>query len=629
MATITGRTVLANYTIGEYYGITDHFHIEDRLNQRKYEWTEIETRKLIKDIMGRWDDLKDMGNHDVSAFYNLGTTKLYNKDSRIKCIDDGQQRTITLAILMSQICIKLRNFYNISKSDVKKSKALNLLTSITQYLYVTDDVTNSYGNKIYTDSPEYKKLLDKLISMDKIEINKNDYDKSYHDLINVYNYIDSKILNKKWLVIDDSNIDDFIKFGQIFWSKTILDVITYSNLTNLQRMDAFEQDNDRSKPIQPAVKLRNNLTRLLLEKECDKKSISDEYALIIAEVNSNDEIRLDKMLFWSALIQTNETFKQYMIHDEIPNYLEKNSTTKDEQQNSVLNFLDTMLTHTKIINKVYKYDIDGLIIATRTEKDNIKNIVKCILLNDQIYSNHFLIKIFSKYNNNIDLTIKLLKSFFNKIIRYTKYGNGQSIQTKVNEALRKVYKKMDEDSTFNINDFESIINNHLSNYNSIPTVVTNLVNITLLRDTSSKDKNTVRSLLFRMEMEKNYMPFMSNYEDNKSAEIEHINSIFGNHELVGDLGNLTLFDYLNNVEAGKLDFNDKKPYYENSNFKGTRELVSLNNFLSTDVNKRKADMCLQLANILSSNEMEKNQFITEFNRHLTSKIKVKKVKELV
>ena len=87
-------------------GLLQKQNLEIPPYQRPYKWTEKNVNQLIDDI------IENSGNK--KSAYRLGTLVLYEKDNKLEIVD-GQQQTITLALIAYSICEYLNKTENKDK----------------------------------------------------------------------------------------------------------------------------------------------------------------------------------------------------------------------------------------------------------------------------------------------------------------------------------------------------------------------------------------------------------------------------------------------------------------------------------------------------------------------------------
>ncbi len=173
-------------------GLLQKQNLEIPPYQRPYKWTEKNVNQLIDDI------IENSGNK--KSAYRLGTLVLYEKDNKLEIVD-GQQRTITLALIAYSICEYLNKTENKDKLDFLLRAGQNI---------------NNY-------SPKFKLSFHHKLTLNNISEN-------------------TKIIKRR--------INDFDKESILFFFKKCeLVCVTLTNLT--EAFQFFDSQNARGKELEP------------------------------------------------------------------------------------------------------------------------------------------------------------------------------------------------------------------------------------------------------------------------------------------------------------------------------------------------------------------------------------------
>ena len=199
-------------------------------HQRYYDWTEEQVRELLSDLKEALDANK--------TCYFLGSIMLVNpSETTPRRINDGQQRLITLSLLIAACC---RRFTRRSQDQGRETLALRAL-------FNRPDNQTSH----LTDASSYQP---------RIEPPRNDKSK-YFNIVRGYDIGTNGLLTKAWKAIDDfvggmsrSTTVDLFDFLMNKVEVSVLDIPS-----DVDANAVFEALNARGKPLDHVDLIRNRL----------------------------------------------------------------------------------------------------------------------------------------------------------------------------------------------------------------------------------------------------------------------------------------------------------------------------------------------------------------------------------
>lgn len=241
-------------------------------NQRPYAWKKEQVLRLFNDLYAVYS------NPGSEHILNFITLKEDEENSKVKFIYDGQQRVVTLTLLLSAIVNKLQQV------DVNPAEGLR-----KKFLY--DSVWKRDGDeiqyKVIFEAPLANQMLHECI-MKNIELNQDhvfsDYDSALYEN---YNYL-KELIDIKFP--DSSDINSLLDFVDSILEKVHVIIIetSYENIAE----EMFETLNSTGLQLENFYILKNSLIRKLGEGD-----VRDEWSTI----ESNTD-RINKNKFLNAYV---------------------------------------------------------------------------------------------------------------------------------------------------------------------------------------------------------------------------------------------------------------------------------------------------------------------------------------
>lgn len=241
-------------------------------NQRPYAWKKEQVLRLFNDLYAVYS------NPGSEHILNFITLKEDEENSKVKFIYDGQQRVVTLTLLLSAIVNRLQQV------DVNPAEGLR-----KKFLY--NSVWKRDGDeiqyKVIFEAPLANQMLHECI-MKNIELNQDhvfsDYDSALYDN---YNYL-KELIDIKFH--DSSDINSLLDFVESILEKVHVIIIetSYENIAE----EMFETLNSTGLQLENFYILKNSLIRKLGEDD-----VRDEWSTI----ESNTD-RINKNKFLNAYV---------------------------------------------------------------------------------------------------------------------------------------------------------------------------------------------------------------------------------------------------------------------------------------------------------------------------------------
>jgi len=526
--------------------------------QRSYSWEESNWEDL-------WLDILALRNNEESIHY-LGTIVLQSEDNKTFIVIDGQQRIVTLSIIVIS-CLKLLTDLIDKGIEPEKNKERKEIF-INQYIGFKDPKSLTYESKLTLNEIDKDLYNSYLVQLKKPNLLSKLPD-SNKLLVNAYDYFITK-LESIGLKNSGESIADFIESilsTRLFFIQIVVD-------DTISAYTVFETLNARGVGLTTTDLLKNYLFSLL-DSEIDINTLQPRWNRIVNTIsyrnfpeflryyiNSQQQLVRADRLFREIKNKVTNKDSVFKILDELEKYSEI-YVALDDPENELWNDFDNCKDIRVLLNELKLFEVKQhktLLLAVyfklREHFESILMIIRAIT---------FRYNVIGKLNPN------LLEKAYNDAAIEVNNGNLKTPK-EIQKKLKDIY--IDDES------FKSYF-------------------ITKSFDTNkTKDKKLVRYILLSIEnqkYQKDYYPFDTN------ATIEHIfpenyvNEGIDN-SMINRLGNLTLLESTLNKECGNKPFKEKIKIYEKSQYSLTKEIIDNEDWNEDSIRNRQA----QLAKVATS-----------------------------
>ena len=505
--------------------------------QRSYSWDESNWEDL-------WLDILALKNNEETIHY-LGTIVLQTSDNKTFTIIDGQQRIVTLSIIILA-CLKLLSDLEVNGIEPEKNKERKEIF-INQYIGFKDPKALTYQSKLTLNDTD-KDLYNSYLVQFKTPLNTSKLPESNKLMVNAFDYFIKK-LESIGLKNDGEGIVDFIESvisSKLFFIQIVVD-------DTISAYTVFETLNARGVELTTTDLLKNYLFSLL-DNDIDITNLQPRWDKIVNTVsyrkfpvflryylNSQQPIVRTEKLFKEVKSKVNDRNKVFTIIDELEKYSDVYVSFEDPE------------------NELWR---------SYSNYNNIKKLLNELKLFDVQQYKSLLLSVYFKMNKYFESVLKIIRAI---TFRYNVIGklNPNELERAYNHAAIKVYKGEILTPQALQNELQRVYIDDESFKNSFSTKSF---------DTSkTKEKKLVRYILISIENQKynkDYYPF------DTDATIEHIfpenymnNEIEVDNSLIYRLGNLTLLESSLNKKCGNKSFNEKVEIYMKSQYELTRELT--------------------------------------------------------
>jgi uncharacterized protein with ParB-like and HNH nuclease domain len=502
--------------------------------QRSYSWEESNWEDL-------WLDILSLKNNEESVHY-LGTIVLQTKDNKNFTIIDGQQRIVTLSILILA-CLKLLDNLIERGIEPDKNKERKEIY-INQYIGFKDPKSLTYKSKITLNNTD-KDLFNSYLIQLKFPLNTSKLPESNKLMIKAFQYFQEKLKSIS-IDKDGESIVDFIETvisNRLFFIQIVVD-------DSLSAYTVFETLNARGVELTATDLLKNYLFSLL-DNEIDINNIQPRWDKIVNTVSYRN---------FPTFLRYYLNSQQNLVRGE---RLFKEIKGKISNRENVLKIMDDLERYSDVY--VAFDDPDN---ELWLENKNVKQILSELkLFNVQLHKS-LLLAVYFNLNNYFEDVLRIVRALtfrYNVIAKL----NPNDLERVYNKTAIKVHKgeiKTPKD-----------IQNELQNVYVNDEAFKNSFSVCLFDTRKTKEKKLVRYILLSLENQlynKDYHLFETN------ASIEHIfpENYFNEEEKLDEnmiyrLGNLTLLEPNLNKECGNKSFKEKIEYYKNSQYEITRKIA--------------------------------------------------------
>lgn len=630
---------LSNSSWSNLFSLSNRFNIP--MNQRSYEWKDNEIKKILNDIYEIFEEEK--------YIERMGSLILLEKGSS-KDIYDGQQRTITIILIINSIIRYLKKNYNDESlyTDYKLSLCINIyiLCDKTEYDIKFIEKYGENGNlpKIYCINPYdnkalcdifntyepiafyYNKINDN-VDNDEIEDNDvkfecklcnikcNSFKNFKSHLINIHKgdennlYKDEEYENdkKKSLIYDAYDIIietiinkkyDIKKLRSLYlFIMKEIDIQIFKSTDVEYVAKIFEWENNRGKPVNSLDIVKSNLLANIIDNK--KQEVFDNWTNLKSK---NHPIFTDygKKIFEISILLYNKKLIRKANNDYIELYEKIIQNNKEDTYNEFVKFEEIINTVITIIDYIKKNRYGKLILTNAKCTINFDGF-KYLLIPIIYYNNLYLDNVNSNINNN-----KLIKLITIWYYRNLGCNTFTFANLKYSNELIKYTNNYIEDKNFKYYDnLVSLFNKNCENkYNYI-----NKINEKTWK--GGTHRTQIKYLFLMYETLKTQDINILDLENKDIIDLEHIYPENKKNELsncnnIDKIGNFTLFESKNSQNNHKgnrsvkdNDYINKKKQYKDSTFKITRELYEkYKNFTENDINKRSLEILTELNEIL-------------------------------
>jgi uncharacterized protein with ParB-like and HNH nuclease domain len=529
--------------------------------QRSYSWDESNWEDL-------WLDILALKNNEESIHY-LGTIVLQTSDNRTFTIIDGQQRIVSLSIIILACLKLLTDLINDGIDSEKNSERKEIL--LNQYIGFKDPKALTYQSKLSlndTDKDLYSSYLVQL----KTPLNLSRLPDSNRLLVNAFNYFVNK-LESICLKNSGEDIVDFIESiisSKLFFIQIVVD-------DTLSAYTVFETLNARGVDLTTTDLLKNYLFSVL-DNEIDITNLQPRWDKIVNTVSYRNF----------------PVFLRYYINSQQPlirsDRLFKETKSKVSDKKAVLTLIDDLEKYSDIY--VALDDPENELWRNRNDYDDIKRILHELKLFNVQQHKSLLLAVYFKMNEHFKSVLKIIRAI---TFRYNVIGklNPNELERAYNRAAIKV-----NNST--IRKTETIQDELKSVYVDDETFK-NTFSTKSFNTSKTTDKKIVRYILLSIENQ-NHKKHYNTFDTN--VTIEHIfpenymnSEISVDNSMIYRLGNLTILEPSLNRECGNKPFIDKIKIYQRSQYDMTKKLLDYEEW-DTDSIKVRQDQLAKVAALI-------------------------------
>lgn len=545
------------------------------LFQRPYSWTKEKWETL-------WEDLMKLYSNEVEGSYFLGAIVTQSIPGTADGISpylviDGQQRLITLTILLAAMQHTLRNEKNQQFKDKYQKLAGELYDKI---------LTNQYkeGEEFYKvlptkeDSVTYQNILK--LKKDKIGVEKKGR------IYEAYNFFQKRL---KEPILEEEIALDLAKFKTVILERLLLVNITSDEQDNPYLI--FESLNYKGQALSQADLVRNYIfMRLPHERREDIYRnkwlpLQEEFKANMPQKEYADELTT---AFWFYLRKDGEPVIEKGVYKAIKNRFD--TTMPNEMESK----LEELVQFANYYQRLKFYDKEPEVKLRRWFERLVRlDFTTCHIFLLNVYDEYKQQKLSLKEFETIlrylesyfvrrwftDVSTRSLGNVFNNLYREVKVANPNDLVNGLRTVLigyekAKIWPS-DEDFRQKIVS-KSVYSS--TNINRVKFILASLA------DSLSKEKVDPQNLTIE-----HIMPQKLNSQ--WKAMLEQ-NSGQVHKELLHTLGNLTLTAY--NGELGNKPFDEKKSIYLQSNVSLNKYFTNITHWNTEEI-KRRADKLADIA----------------------------------
>lgn len=524
--------------------------------QRSYSWTEENWEDL-------WQDIIALKNNEESLHY-LGTIVLQTEDNKTFTIIDGQQRLVTLSIVILG-CIKLLKELEEKGLEPEKNKDRREIF-INSYIGFKDPKALTNQSKLTLNETDKELYNSYLVQLEK-PVNLSNLPDSNKLLIKTFDYFLDKLKEQNFKTGDE--IVDFIEtiiVSKLFFIEIIVD-------DTISAYTVFETLNARGIELTTTDLLKNYLFSLL-DNDIDINNIQPRWDRIVKTVSYRQ---------FPTFLRYYLNSQQKLVRSE---RLFKEVKQKISKKEDVFKLLENLEKYSEVYVAFDDYENE----LWQKDKDIKRLIAEINLFGVKQYKS-LLLSVYFNLNQHLTQVLRIIRAI---TFRYNVIGklNPNDLEKAYNTTAIKVHNK-------EITTPQTILK-ELSDVYIDDESFKNVFTTKTFDTRKTKEKKLVRYILVSFENQKfnkNYYPLETD------ATIEHIfpenymNSEYRIDEaMLYRLGNLTLLEPKLNRECGNKSFEEKKEIYKNSQYELTKELSDFEEWEVDTIRQRQA----KLANIAAS-----------------------------
>ncbi|HOL87263.1 MAG TPA: DUF262 domain-containing HNH endonuclease family protein [Defluviitoga tunisiensis] len=501
--------------------------------QRSYSWDESNWEDL-------WLDILALKNNEEAIHY-LGTIVLQTEDNKCFTIIDGQQRIVTLSIIILA-CLKLLDDLIKKGIDPEKNKERKDIY-INQYIGFKDPKALTYQSKLTLNNTD-KDLYNSYLVQLKTPLNRSKLTDSNQLMVKAFEYYVRK-LESIGLNNSGDAIVDFIETiisSKLFFIQIVVD-------DTMSAYTVFETLNARGVELTTTDLIKNYLFSLL-DNEIDINNLQPRWDKIVNTVSYRK---------FPVFLRYFINSQQQIVRSE---RLFKEIKSKILNKDNVISLIDELEKYADIYVALDDPDNE----LWQNNKD-IKIIINELLLFNVQQHKSLLLSVYFKLNQYFEDVLRIIRAL---AFRYNVIGrlNPNELERAYNSVAIKVYKGDISTPKAIQQELQSVYVDDETFKNSFSTRIF---------DTSkTRDKKLVRYILLSIE-NRNYQRDYHLFDTN--ASIEHIfpENYMDNEKRIDDsmiyrLGNLTILETNINRECGNKSFEEKRKFYSQSQYDITREI---------------------------------------------------------
>lgn len=526
--------------------------------QRSYSWDESNWEDL-------WLDILALKNNEESIHY-LGTIVLQTDDNKTFTIIDGQQRMVTLSIIILG-CLKLLDDLIKNGIDPEKNKERKDIY-INQYIGFKDPKALTYKSKLTlndTDRDLYSSYLAQL----NTPLNVSRLPDSNQLLVKAYNYFIEKL---KSIGIKESGeaIVEFIE--SILSNKLIFIQIVVDD--TLSAYTVFETLNARGVELTTTDLMKNYLFSLL-DNEIDIDNLQPRWNRIVNTVT----YRKFPVFLRYFINSQQQIVRAERLFKEIKN--------KISNKENVFNLIDELEKYSDVYIALDDPDNE-----LWYNNQNIRQIINELVLFGVQQHKSLLLSVYFKMNQYLEDVLRIIRAL---TFRYNVIGklNPNELERAYNRVAIKIYNG--KIST------PQAIQQELKEVYIDDEAFKNTFSTRIFDTTKTKEKKLVRYILLSIE-NKNFNKDYHLFDTN--VTIEHIfpENYMNTEERIDEsiiyrLGNLTLLEAGLNKECANKPFIEKKDLYERSQYEITREISKNTEWREDEIRNRQLNLAKNATSI--------------------------------
>ena len=643
---------LDQLTVEEYFHQTK-YSLTHKFNQRLYMWT-TQIRELAFDVKRKLDETGFLSDFNTlsptnSSFVNspnesdsycLNSVTIFQSSNPF--LDDGQQRTVTIMFLLSEIKKELILLKHLDKSG-RISNHINMINKLIYDYYdrirgtvSNDDLIGNFSLRLsYNDMDSYNNVFIDLINFDlnlvknkykdkyknANKIEKKDYEIRISRLIDSYGYVKDCINEITDKMSDTNKINYLYRLSSFLMYRSYFNVIKYKTYNPKRRIEQFISLNNRGLGLGDFDKYKTLLSTSVF----GSNRTEEEKNEMVSKIYKNLELALiigckDDDNF-KNLLEFNYQVKDITRYDQskIIKQLESKFETDKDIFNS-LNHSEYLLDTANLLSDIQNYgtipDIVKNKFITHSSKIAIlEDLSNRIYYKNRWYSKQFFLTLYKNLDvlNSIDELVHCVDRFHTFIVKYADLGVGGKSGNDVESALIKFHKIIREENW--ITKFEDIFFNNptLSDKFSVTAAITSLFEKTKFEvgEVGGRERRMLADIEYEFVGGFSHASRKIDISDSTNT-VEHISSRCGsdNNPLINMIGNVPGF--LTRGANSKLQdspYPIKRTFYLNESDSNVLKHVA-NTYTGTDFSK---DNIIENAGVMVMKYLESAKYFKKPN----------------